>query len=159
MLTQKTISVQCLHIISDSVFSNIILMIIEMHKYILLLLVTSVLGQDQIDINKVLSFITPREGKYPISQECLEAGNEYLSNLGRILLFRNLYSELLTSVTTPAGAGDWASLMFDSSANIPGPGVLSDRNIFHHPAAFSGCLKINKAFDSLKVPCILQQLI
>ena len=33
--------------------------------------------------------------------------------------------------------------MLDSGANFPGPGVLADLNLLHHPGSYSGCLNIN----------------
>ena len=45
-------------------------------------------------------------------------------------------------VVTVAGNMD-AIKMLDSGANFPGPGVLADLNLLHHPGSYSGCLNIN----------------
>ena len=49
---------------------------------------------------------------------------------------------MVTMVVTEAGNMD-AIKMLDSGANIPGPGVLADLNLLHHPGSYSGCLNIN----------------
>ena len=48
----------------------------------------------------------------------------------------------VTIVVTEAGELD-AIKMLDSGANFPGPGVLADLNLLHHPGSYSGCLNIN----------------
>ena len=45
-------------------------------------------------------------------------------------------------VVAEAGELD-AIKMLDSGANFPGPGVLADLNLLHHPGSYSGCLNIN----------------
>ena len=43
-----------------------------------------------------------------------------------------------------AAAGDRDAIkMLASGANFPGPGVLADLNLLHHPGSYSGCLNIN----------------
>ena len=49
---------------------------------------------------------------------------------------------MVTMVLTEAGNLD-AIKMLDSGANFPGPGVLADLNLLHHPGSYSGCLNIN----------------
>ena len=49
---------------------------------------------------------------------------------------------MVTVLVTEAGDLE-AVKMLDSGANFPGPGVLADLNILHHPGSYSGCLNIN----------------
>ena len=49
--------------------------------------------------------------------------------------------------------------MFDSGANFPGSGVISDGNLLHHTGSFTGCLNVNKKYFSEDVPKVISWFI
>ena len=89
------------------------------------------------------AFLTPRNGKYNISDKCIEAGDIYLDELKHLNI---------------AGEDRWASKMLDAGYIYPSSGLISDGNIFHHPGSFSGCIKINQNYpDAPKEIIYLQR--
>ena len=100
-------------------------------------------------------FRVPRNGIEIISDECLNAGNEYLRLLGKVKLRSILFASIVVLLNaedfheSPSDFKEyWALEMLDSGANFPGSGILSDGNLLHHPGSFSGCLNINNKYFS-----------
>ena len=78
-------------------------------------------------INLFKGYITPQEGFYSVTEECLDAGKAYIDGLA---------TRRRSSLHK-----------FDASAFFPPSGAQSDSNLIHFPGSFSGCLNVEDDVD------------